>query len=143
MRMYLFMIVAPILWIGLHWYADLRLVRRSAWSPSAKRWMRLVIVLCAVLPVVAMTSARVVDSEWSRAMQLAGFTLMGFSSVTVTLLLVIDLVRAASALFEMFHARWMRGAPAPPVDPSRRGFFGQLANLGVVGTATGVAGFGF
>ncbi|HWB77706.1 MAG TPA: metallophosphoesterase [Nannocystaceae bacterium] len=143
--MYLFMIVAPILWIGLHWYADYRLVRQSAWSPNAKRWLRLVIVLCALLPVVAMLSGRALgmDSEWARALQLAGFTLMGFSSVTVTLLLMIDLIRAATALFEMFHARWMRGAPAAPVDPSRRGFFGQLANLGVVGTATGVAGFGF
>jgi uncharacterized protein len=144
MRMMFFMIVAPLLWIALHIYIDLRLVRRAGWSPAVRRWLRLGVALCAVLPVLALLTSRNLDTAdaWARAMQMVGFTLLGFSSVVVVLLLTIDAALAVGAGWSWLHLRIAPRRPETPSDPTRRGFFGQLAHLGVVGTATGVAGLG-
>ncbi len=144
MRMMFFMIVAPILWIALHLYVDARLVRRGGFSTATRRWLRLVLALCAALPVVAMVSFRLgLGGGWGETMGLAGFALMGFSSIVLVLLLAIDAVRGLERGWGALRVRLARSAAMPPADPTRRGFFGQLANLGVVGTATGVSGLGF
>lgn len=141
--MMIFMVVVPILWIALHLYVDARLVRRSGFSPRARRLLRVWIALCAVLPVVAMVSSRVgFDLASVRWLALAGFALLGFSSVTMVLLLALDGGRAVAAGGQRLRRRLARQADAAPSDPSRRGFFGHIANLGVVGTAAGVAGVG-
>jgi uncharacterized protein len=144
--MLMFMVVMPILWIGLHVYMDRRLVGHSPWSRRAKLATRAVIVASALGPVAAMVLLRsgatgaVVD-----ALQLVGYMLMGLSSVALVMLVAVDLVRlgawAWSRVRVWLHRRSV--VDAPPSDPARRGFFGQLAHMGVVGTASGVAGFGF
>jgi uncharacterized protein len=144
MRMIVFMVVAPILWIALHVYIDRRLLPRGGSSVSLRRWLRWVVVLCAALPVMTIVGTRGLgfDSDLVRAFQLLSFTLFGFSSVVVALLFAIDLVLVLAAGWRRVQLR-LRARPSEmPSDPTRRGFFGQLANLGVVGTATGVAGLG-
>ena len=145
LRMLTFMFVMPVVWIGAHVYMDRRLVGHSPWSARAKLATRAVILAAAVGPVAAMILLRsgatggVVDG-----LQLAGYVLMGLSSVALVMLVAVDLVRLAAWGWArgrvVLHRR--RGLEAPR-DPGRRGFFGQLAHMGVVGTASGVAGFGF
>ncbi|HET6582481.1 MAG TPA: metallophosphoesterase, partial [Nannocystaceae bacterium] len=71
--------------------------------------------------------------------------LMGLSSVALVMLIAVDLVRLGAWLWMRFRVWRHRraGGLGAPADPGRRGFFGQLAHMGVVGTASGVAGFGF
>ena len=144
-RMIIFMTVMPLLWLGLHVYLDRRLVCSGAFSPAVRRVLRWVIVACAVLPLYTLTGARM-GLPSTRALQLLGFFLFGLSSIALVLQLVVDAGRGLAALWRRFVLARGRSAAVPsdaPTDPARRGFFGQLANLGVVGTASGVAGFGF
>ncbi|MFO0632695.1 MAG: metallophosphoesterase [Nannocystaceae bacterium] len=140
-RLIIFMVVMPLLWLALHLYLDRRLVKHGALPLRARRGLRVLIVACAVVPVVTMTLGRAGLGDASlRPLWLLGFGLLGLSSIALVLQLGVDLVRLGRR--GVLRLRRQQAADAP-LDPARRGFFGQLANLGVVGTATGVAGFGF
>ena len=133
LRMLSFMIVMPLLWIGLHVYMDRRLVGQSGLSARGRLALRTVIIAAAVGPVASMVLLRseatgpVVDG-----VQLVGYVLMGLSSVALVLLVVVDLVRLAAIGWARLRLVLLRrrgaGFAGAPTDPTRRGFFGQLAH---------------
>jgi hypothetical protein len=148
-RLVVFMVVMPVLWILLHIYMDRRLVRGSALGRTARLLARIPIVLSAVMPVVAMSGTRLGLATWlARPLAMLGFFFMGLSSIVLVLLVAIDLGRLVHHGWARARLRWfprptVDAAVAPAdVDPGRRGFFAQVANLGVVGTASTVAGVG-
>lgn len=149
-RLAVFMFVMPVLWIALHVYMDRRLVRGSGLGRAGQRVARALIVLAAVVPVLAMSSGRLgLPQALTKPLYMPGFFLLGLSSIVLVLLVAIDLGRLAHAgygrarLAVLPRSTRAVGAPSTaPSDPGRRGFFGQVANLGVVGTASGVAGLG-
>jgi len=144
-RLLVFMFVMPILWIALHVYMDRRLVRGSALRPAARLVARIFLVLAAVLPVLALSSARMgMPPVIARLVTMPGFVLLGLSSVVMVLLFAIDFGLLGAGLWGRLRLRLRPAAASSgaPTDPARRGFFGQVANLGVVGTASGVAGIG-
>jgi hypothetical protein len=57
-RLIIFMVVMPLLWLALHLYLDRRLVKHGALPLRARRGLRVLIVACAVVPVVTMTLGR-------------------------------------------------------------------------------------
>lgn len=137
------MFVMPVLWIALHVYMDRRLVRGSALGKGGKRVARALIVVAAFLPVVAMSSGRLgLSPAIAQPLYMPGFFLLGISSIVLVLLVAIDIGRLAHAGFGRVRLRWSPRREAPTVDAGRRGFFAQVANMGVVGTASGVAGIG-
>lgn len=140
-RLLVFMVVMPILWIGIHYYLDRQLVRRSAWPRPAKSALRAVILVAALLPVSIMATGRLWPGLFAREVQFVGFFLIGLSSVAAVMLVTFDLVLGGAHLVRRWQLR--RRVDLPPTDPTRRGFFGQLANLGVVGTAGSVGVLGF
>ncbi|MBC8066889.1 MAG: hypothetical protein IAG13_01030, partial [Deltaproteobacteria bacterium] len=99
MRMMVFMLVVPIVWIALHVYIDRRLLPKGTSSAQLRRLLRWGVVLCAVLPVLTMVGGRALglDGDEFRRLQLIGFTLLGFSSIVVALLLFVDLARVIAA----------------------------------------------
>lgn len=146
-RLLVFMFVMPILWIALHVYMDRRLVRDAALPPWGKRVARTLVVLAALLPVVAMSSGRLgMPPAIAKPLYMPGFFLLGMSSIVLVLLLAIDIGRLGYAGYGRARLKWFPRPPAAEIDPAfdggRRGFLAQVANLGVVGTATGVAGIG-
>lgn len=141
-RLLVFMFVMPVLWIGLHVYMDRRLVRDSALRPGGRRVARALIAVCAFLPVLALSGGRLgLPAALLKPLYMPGFFLFGLSSIVLTLLVAIDLGRLAHYGYGRAQRAWWPRSERPS-DPGRRGFFGQVANLGVVGTASGVAGLG-
>src|SRR5687768_10721477 len=142
-RLLVFMFVMPVLWIVLHVYMDKRLVRGAALGTWGKRVARTLVVIAAVLPVVAMSSGRLgLPVALVQPLYLPGFFLFGMSSIILVLLIAIDIGRLGFAGYGRARLKWWPRPLIEQVDPGRRGFFAQVANLGVVGTATGVAGIG-
>ena len=147
-RLLIFMLVMPVLWIALHVYMDRRLVRGAALGVWGRRVGRASIVTAAVMPIVAMSAGRLgLSPIEAQPLSMTGFFLFGLSSVVLVLLVAMDVGRLGLAGYGRARLAWWRPAVAAsalgsPRDPGRRGFFGQVANLGVVGTASGVAGLG-
>ncbi len=140
-RLLVFLVVMPIVWIGVHYYLDRQLVRNSSWPPLARWILRAVIIAGALLPVVIMTTGRARSALLGEGVQFVGFFLLGLSSVAAVMMVTVDVGRGAAHLLRRWQLR--RARDAAPVDPTRRGFFAQLANLGVVGTAGSVGVVGF
>jgi predicted MPP superfamily phosphohydrolase len=149
MRMIAFMVVMPLVWIGAHVYLDRRLVGHSPWPKRARHVTRAVIIAAAAGPVASMLLLRSgATGAWVNAIQLVGYMLMGLSSVALVMLFAVEIMRLVAWAWGRarlwLHRRGVAvAAVEAPSDPGRRGFFGQLAHMGVVGTASGVAGFGF
>lgn len=142
-RLLVFMVVMPVLWIGLHVYMDRRLVRGAALDSWGKRVARTLVVIAAVLPIFAMSAGRMgLPASLAQPLYMPGFFLFGMSSIILVLLVAIDIGRLGHAGYGRARLQWWPRPPNDRVDPGRRGFFAQVANLGVVGTATGVAGIG-
>lgn len=146
-RLVVFMVVMPVLWVLLHVYMDRRLLRDTALGRTGRLVARVPIVLSAVMPVIAMSGTRLGMVEWlARPLAMLGFFFMGLSSIVLVLLVAIDLGRLVSYGWARARLKWFpaptRASTPSGVDAGRRGFFGQVANLGVVGTASTVAGVG-
>jgi predicted MPP superfamily phosphohydrolase len=135
-RMVVFMLVAAVVWPGLHWLLGRRLIGGLELSRRGERIVWATLAFVAGIPVLGFIGARALDLDFLYALQPLAFLLMGVSSVVLSLWGVAELVRFVGTL----PARLRRDAP--PADPSRRGFLAKTANLGVMGGTASVVGVG-
>ncbi len=132
-------LVIAIVWVLLHVYLVARMPRpTSAAGRIATRSAGLVL---ALLPIITMSlgRARAVGSV-ADTIQTVGFISLGFSSLAVTFVLVLDVVRGIGKL----AMKITRTRPAPSaVDAQRRDFLGRLVNVGAVAGASGLTAIGY
>jgi hypothetical protein len=128
-----FFVVALVVWGGGHWYLARRLLAPSELRGWARRLAWVYLAASFVLPILAMSTARLGSTlPGYDALQWAGWIVMGLSSVLFMFTVAADFGRAIARAGRRFIA-----APEPGdvLDPSRRRFFGRIANAGVVGSA--------
>ncbi|MCA9707314.1 MAG: metallophosphoesterase, partial [Myxococcales bacterium] len=135
LRMAVFFVVMPILWIGLHAYMGRRLIGGSGLPSAWRRVAWAVVGVMGLLPPLTFLAMRGGGSS-SELTQWLGYLLMGLSSIVLVMLLALDILRVLRKLVLR-----LRRAPAPP-DTSRRAFLGRAVNLGIVGGAGAVTGVG-
>lgn len=133
-RMLVFMIIMPALWIALHAYMGKRLLRGV--DGKLRRWGWGAMATLALLPVFGFVVTRVAHGAWLRPVQWVSFLLMGVGSLLFFGVIAVDLVRLGEKL-----SRKVRG-PQAEMDPARRGFLAKTANLAVLGGTGSITGVG-
>ncbi len=158
-----FFTVFLLSWLGLHAAVAHRLIHQGSPTPAwGRRMIWGVIVVIAVIPLVAFFGRRL--EFGNQVLEWLGFLLMGVSSLLISFTLVIEiprlLVRGWLRLRKAWRARFDvngqasavaaasngRGQPLQtdaPQSPSRRAFFADIANYGIVGGAAGLSVYGF
>ena len=133
-----FFVVALTIWGTGHWYLARRLIKPSDLRGWPRRLAWAYLAASFVLPIAAMSTARLGNSlPGYTLLQWAGWIVMGLSSVLFMFTVAADLGRVFARGVQRFMS-----APEPGdvLDPSRRRFFGRIANAGVVGTAALTSG---
>jgi hypothetical protein len=128
-----FFAVALAVWSGGHWYLARRLVTSAELRGWARRLAWGYLAASLVLPILAMSSARVGPTlPGYDTLQWIGWIVMGLTSVLFMFTVAVDFGRVVGRVGRRFLA-----APAHDdvLDPSRRRFFGRIANAGVAGSA--------
>ncbi|MEM7154244.1 MAG: metallophosphoesterase [Myxococcota bacterium] len=136
-RMMVFFVVMPILWIALHYYMGRRIVTGSALPRAWSRVAWGLVAILALLPPATFLAMRGGGMDGLESIQWLGYLMMGISSIVLVLLLTVELLRGGRRLVLRF-----RKAPPPEPDPSRRAFLGRAVNIGIAGGAGTVAGVG-
>jgi hypothetical protein len=121
-----FFIFALLIWGGGHWFLARRLILGSTLTGRARTAAWAYLGTSFVFPLLAALTGRLgTGMPGYGFVQWTGWILMGATSVLFMFMVVLEAGR--------FVGR--RVADATEVDPSRRRFFGRVANAGVVGSA--------
>lgn len=138
-RILVFTVVMTIVWVGGHLYLGRRLLHRLGLSARARKLGWVGLSASGVTALLALWSTRLGGVDGIRPFQWVGLWLFGITSVLVFLVLFSDLV---GAMAKGMRRVLSSANPAPPDDPSRRGFMGKVATMGAVATTGGVGGVG-
>lgn len=139
-----FVLVTAVVWTVAHAYLGRRLISASSLPAPRRRRAWALLVVVAILPLCAVWAARALQgTSVADPLSWIGFTLGGFLSVLFVFVAAVDVLR----LVRRGVARLRRRLHEPQtlaarMDPSRRQFFADVVNLGVVGSAVGVTGIG-
>jgi uncharacterized protein len=133
----LFLLIATLLFGGMHAYLWARLVRDTGLTDGWRRGLGLALVVAALAVPLGMFLLRALPREATRVIAPFLFGWMGASFLLFAALLFTDAVRLLAAAWSWASSGLGR-APEPPADPSRRAFVARAA----AGAAVAVAGCG-
>ncbi len=137
---FLWPLIALVLLGGGIFYVSRRLITPFQLPKVGRIAARITLALVMILPIVAMVLIRR-GGAWTIPLAWVAFIALGFLSLTVTLLVVRDVLALGFGLMKRLPVR-VRPAADPPADPARRRFLIQAANLGVMGAAGALTGYG-
>ena len=133
----LFLLIATLLFGGMHAYLWARLVRDTALSYGWRRGLGLALVVAAIGVPLGMFLLRALPRDATRLIAPLLFGWMGASFLLFAALLTTDALRLLASAWSWASSA-LGQAPAPPPDPSRRAFVARAT----AGAAVAVAGFG-
>ncbi len=131
-----FLTVALAILGGMHAYLWLRLIRDPGLPDGWRRLATALLVLLALAVPAGMFAVRLGSGWVARALPAAAFAWLGIAFVLFCAVAAIDLVRLSVELAGLV-GDWLRRAPDPPADPSRRVFVARAVAGGAVLAAGG------
>ena len=132
-----FLLIVSSIWLGLHGYVGVRLIRPSQLPGRAKAVLWSLNVVAWVLTIAALVTPRIGQgSGLLQVLQWSGLLVFGVFTILLTFVMLADVVKAGAWL-----ARRVLGPSRErsPDDAGRRRFFGRLATGTVLGS-TGALG---
>lgn len=140
-----------LFWVSLiglaHWYVGRRMINATNLRRRQKQTAWLVVGMIFLIPQVPFFFfLNRMQSGWLDAFSWAGYVVLGFFSLILSLLLLRDIVLLARRFTEKMAGLALRKtipAPDPEVDKERRRFLIHSTNLGIVGLTAAATGYGF
>jgi predicted MPP superfamily phosphohydrolase len=144
----LFFLVVVSMWLGMHVWLGRRLTRRGRRYPAwANRAIWGMVLALVSLPMLAMFGRRygLIEAD---LLSWIGYMVMGAGSIMIAFTIIVDVswlaIEAVSWLRRRRNAPTLNAPASPePAAPTRRQFFADLANYGIVGGAVGLSAVGF
>lgn len=133
-------IIFPILVLAsAFFYLGRRLITHGMADGRLQKlaWRGLLVFFVSVFASVMLSR---VYEEWSSPLSWFAYTLLGLLSYVFTFLLIRDIVWMIGWVIR--RARSRKATPGEAVDDGRRAYLLQMSNLGILGVASGLTGYG-
>lgn len=138
----MFFAFAVTVWMLGNAYAGFRVLRPLSDRRVAIAGWAILVVLAALAPM-AIVGDRAGGLELPPVLRWTGYLALAGCSMLVVFVAFADLTRVGFRFAESVWARRRATTVRPPESPSRRAFFNNVANMGMVGGSVGLTGLGF